>query len=225
MRRVPTPELLDSDAGTPLEIAASLRDLDRINRWFGGVSTAEYMLTHIARHTGQHKLNLLEVAAGAGDVPVRLRQRLAPRGIDLEIVMLDRSASHLNGCCRSVAGDALALPFRDSSFDLVSSSLFVHHLAPDEVVRCAEEALRVCRTAVLINDLIRHPIHLLLNYAGLPLFSHITRHDSIASVKQAYTLDEMFQMLTRTSVRKIEITRHYLFRMGVIAWKGTHRST
>ena len=29
-----------------------------------------------------------------------------------------------------------------------------------------DEALRVCRVAVLINDLVRHPLHLSLVYAG-----------------------------------------------------------
>lgn len=219
MRRIPTAELLDSDCGTPAEIAASLRDLGRINRWFGGVSTTEYMVTQIARQTGQRKVSLLEVAAGAGSLPAIVRDRLSRQGIDLDVVLLDRSSSHLDGSCRSVAGDALALPFRGSSFDLVSSTLFVHHLAPQEVNRFAEEALRVCRQAVLINDLIRHPVHLLLIYAGLPLFSRITRHDSVASVRQAYTVDEMHEILNRTSANKIEMMRHYLFRMGVIAWK------
>src|SRR5579884_548177 len=180
MQRIPTPELLDSDAGTPAEIAASLKDLDHINRWFGGISTTESMVRHIASVTGQNRITLLEVASGAGALPARVSRRLSRRGIHLDVVLLDRAWSHLNGNQRSLAADALALPFRDSSFDLVSSSLFVHHLAPEEVVRCAEESLRVCKKAVLINDLIRHPIHLLLIYAGLPLFSRITRHDSIA---------------------------------------------
>ncbi len=220
MRRIPTAELLDTDAGTPAEVAASLRDLQRINRWFGGISTTLSMVRRIAQATGQRELTLLEVAAGSGDVPGRVRARLARNGIKLRIVLLDRAVTHLDSVRPAVAGDALALPFQDESFDLVSSSLFAHHLPPDAVVAFAQEALRVCRTAVLVNDLIRDPLHLGLIYAGLPLFrSHITRHDSVASVKQAYTVTEMRDMFKRTPAKKIEITRHYLYRMGVIAWK------
>ena len=58
---------------------------------------------------------------------------------------------------RAVAGDALALPFRDASFDLLSSTLFAHHLSPQELVQFVDEALRVCRVAVLINDLVAAP--------------------------------------------------------------------
>jgi len=87
-------------------------------------------------------------------------------------------------------------------------------------VEFAKEALRVARTAVLINDLIRHPLHLALVYAGVPMYrSRLTRHDAPASVRQAYTPEEMCTMLKLTSAAKIEMSRHYLFRMGVIAWK------
>jgi len=103
----------------------------------------------------------------------------------------------------------------------VSSTLFVHHLTPDEVVRFANEGLRVCRAAVVVNDLVRHPTHLGLVYAGMPLYrSRITRHDAPASVWQAYTVKEMEDMLRKSNAARVEITRHLLFRMGVIAWKS-----
>ena len=123
----------------------------------------------------------------------------------------------MNGGNRAVAGDALALPFRDASFDLVSCTLFAHHLSPDQLVHFVNEGLRVCRTAVLINDLVRRSLHLSLVYAGLPLYrSRITRHDAPASVRQAYTPDEMQALLKRTRASRTEIHRHYFFRMGVI---------
>ena len=49
MKRVVIPELLDTDCGTPSEVAASLGDLRRINRWFGGVTTTDEMIWRVAR--------------------------------------------------------------------------------------------------------------------------------------------------------------------------------
>ena len=125
-----------------------------------------------------------------------------------------------------MAGDALALPFREASFDLLSSNLFAHHLSSQELLQFTEEALRVCRVAVLINDLVRHPLHMSLVYAGMPLYrSRLTRHDAPASVRQAYTVGEMQALLAQTSAARVEIHRHYLFRMGVIAWKHRELKT
>jgi len=220
MKRVAIPELLDTDSGSPGEIAASLSDLNRINRWFGGISTTTSMIRRVAQKLGVLSLSMLEVAAGSGYVPERARQKLVHDGIELKVTLLDRAPSHLVNGNRAIAGDVLALPFRDASFDLVSSVIFLHHLSPEQVIQSVNEALRVSRTAVLINDVVRHPMHLALVYAGLPLFrSRLTHHDAPASVRQAYTTAEIRDLLKRTSAARVEIHRHYLFRMGVMVWK------
>jgi ubiquinone/menaquinone biosynthesis C-methylase UbiE len=220
MKRIPQQELLDTDAGTPAEVASTLADLRMFNRWFGGVAVTTRLVDRVVEKTKSESLSLLDVAAGAGYVPRMVRDQLARRGFRLEVTLLDRAASHVGNGGGSVVGDALALPFRDSSFDLVCSELFVHHLSPDQIVEFVREGLRVCRRALLINDLIRDPLHLALAYAGFPLYrSRLTRNDAPASVRQAYTLDEMQAMLRRAGVARMETSTHYLYRMGVIAWK------
>lgn len=220
MKRIPSHELLDSDEGTPREVADSLADLRMFNRWFGGTTCTSRLLERVARATGCASFSLLDVASGSGYVPQTVRDRLAHRGLRLDITLLDRAASHMGNGDRCVVGDARALPFSDSSFDLVGSELFVHHLSPDELLQFAREGLRVCRRAFLINDLIRHPLHLALAYAGLPLYrSRLTRHDAPASVRQAYTQEEMRTMLSRAGAARIEIESCFLYRMGVIVWK------
>jgi hypothetical protein len=73
---------------------------------------------------------------------------------------------------------------------------------------------------VLVHDLIRHPLHLALAYAGIPLYrSRLTRNDATASVWQAYTVDEMRGIFREAGAAEIESQRNFLFRMGVIAWK------
>ena len=219
MKRRPSLELLDSDAGTEREIAGSLCDLQMFNRWFGGVRTTEKLVRRaLAKNDGQ-SASLLEVAAGAGFVPAQIRERLSAH-LDLTVTLLDRARTHLNGSDRAVAGDALALPFADNAFDLVSCNLFVHHLAPDDLRRFAREALRVGRVAFLLNDVVRSPIHLGLTYVGFPLYrSRITRNDAPASVRQAYTPTELRKLLQPLTAEPVQISRHYLYRMGIFVWK------
>jgi ubiquinone/menaquinone biosynthesis C-methylase UbiE len=222
MKRRPTPELLDTDSGTAEEVAGSLRDLRSFNQRLGGVSTTRDLIHAVARRTGKTNLSVLEVAAGTGFVPAQASRELCGEGIRLDITLLDRVSSHLpqNGSAKKIAADALRVPFSDSAFDIVSSSLFLHHLSPEDVAQFARESLRVSRVAVLVNDLVRHPLHLALAYAGVPIYrSRITRNDAPASVKQAYTIDEMIEFFRRTGAAKVEVQRHFLFRMGVIVWK------
>ncbi len=224
MKRTPSAELLDSDSGTPQEIADSLGDLAMINRRFGGISSSRSLIRYIAGQARLDSLSILEVAAGEGNTPRVVREQLLREGIRIEVTLLDRAVSHMKGGDTSfarVAGDALALPFSDNSFDVVSCNLFTHHLSPAAVVQFVKEALRVCRKAVLINDLVRSRSHLALTHAGRLFYSsRITANDAPASVRQAYTPEEMKLMLKQTPAARIEIQRFYLYRMGVIAWKG-----
>jgi ubiquinone/menaquinone biosynthesis C-methylase UbiE len=225
MRRVDNPELLDSDDCPAEEVAKSLRDLSSINRRFGGVATTRALIERVAAETADRRFSILEVAAGFGEVPRVAAEELARRQIRLDVTLVDIKRSHLQTGDHSVVADALALPFPDNSFDLVSCGLFAHHLPPDQVVRFVREGMRVCSRALLINDLIRHPLHLALIYAGFPLMrSYVSRHDGIVSVRRAYVPREMREMIKSAfpngSAPRIEISRHFLFRMGVIAWKG-----
>jgi ubiquinone/menaquinone biosynthesis C-methylase UbiE len=286
---------LDTDSGTPKEVADSLVDLRWFNRWFGGIATTRSLIQTVAHETGKSEFSVLEVAAGDGSLMQAICASLQNSGIRLNVTLLDRALTHLpavvnhNGrygagdagvdqdiCVgrtflpdavgfgagsasqdqkqdqsqrrrtgmsdphqhldprgyldphqpsafsSAVVADALSLPFPDSAFDLVSCSLFVHHLSPDQVTTFARESLRVCRHAALVHDLVRHPLHLAFAYAGTPLYrSRLTRNDAPASVRQAYTIDEMKQFFRTAGAASVDARMHYFYRMGVIAWKGS----
>jgi hypothetical protein len=123
--------------------------------------------------------------------------------------------------------DAFALPFGDGAFDLVSCCLFAHHLSPQQLGQFVREGLRVSRRALLINDLVRHPLHLAFAFAGFPIMrSRVAWLDGLTSVRRAYVPGEIQNMISSAFSAdapalwpRVEITRHYLFRMGIIVWK------
>jgi hypothetical protein len=234
MQRIDAPEILDSELCSPGDAQAVLEVIGRVNRWFGGIATTQKMIERVARETGTTRFSLLEVAAGLGEVPDSARERLARRGITLDVTLLDIRSSHLpcsdpvaNRADRNqaVVADALALPFCGDAFDLISCNLFAHHLDPQRLRQFVCEGLRVSRRALLINDLVRHPLHLALAYAGYPLMrNRVAWLDGLTSVRRAYVPGEMRTMLVADSSAavssRLEVSRHYLFRMGVIAWKA-----
>jgi SAM-dependent methyltransferase len=219
MRRKVDSELLDSDCGTPAEIAAALADLRRVNRWFGGVSTSERLVQRVVDESALRRLELLDVASGSGDVPLAVASRFERRGVHLHLTLLDRWATHLPCVPAAIVGDALHLPFPPQSFDLVTCSLFVHHLEPAPLKHFVREALRVARIALVINDLVRSRLHLALVVAARPLFrSRMAWRDGVVSIRRAYTEQELRVLLMETG-RRVEFSRHYLQRVGVIVWK------
>ncbi|HXM67235.1 MAG TPA: methyltransferase domain-containing protein [Candidatus Acidoferrum sp.] len=232
MQRVDADEILDSDGCSAREIQNVLTVLGRINRWFGGVATTRKMVERVAQATGAKHFSLLEVAAGLGEVPEEVCAKVAPSGITLDLTLVDRAQSHLpdrhsanrdrTSAKQGIVADALSLPFADGAFDLVSCSLFAHHLNSQQLAEFAREGLRVSRRALLINDLIRHPLHLALVYASYPIMcNRVAWLDGLTSVRRSYVPDEIRAMLAATFSPEVrsEISCNYLYRMGVIVWK------
>src|SRR5258706_8525134 len=107
MRRISVPELLDSDEGTPQEIADSLEDLRRINRFLGGYSTTRKLLQRAAAKKNLANVSYLDVGGASSASPEMS-----------ELTVLDRDPGHLRLIgTRRVCGDAFNLPFREGSFD------------------------------------------------------------------------------------------------------------
>ncbi len=227
MRRVTSNELLDDDRGTPEEIRGILDDLWRINRWLGGVSTCLRLLEHFFARAGAHPVRILDVGSGDARLAGRLRTELLRRGLRANFVVLDRRLSHLeqgrplaNGLAPVVA-DVLALPFGENSFEVVMCNLFFHHFSGERAQELLRGLARVAREAVLINDLERHFLpYLFIRCAPWFTRSRISRHDGPASVRQAYTRDELGAMATAAGFSNFEIERLAPFRLGLTLWKS-----
>ena len=224
MKRVVTPELLDEDLGTPEEIRSTLLDLRGFNQNFGGFHSINSLLKTVAFKNGLEALSFLDVAGGTGDVADSARLALGREGLQVKATVLDRAISHMtrNGVeLERVAGDALRLPFASASFDVVGCNLFCHHLEPSELVRFFNEALRVAKCAVIASDLRRNLFHWIVAYAGgITYRSRITRNDAPASVRRAYTREEMSALAETTEATSFEIRPFYFQRFGLILWKA-----
>ncbi|HKT10965.1 MAG TPA: methyltransferase domain-containing protein [Terriglobia bacterium] len=226
MRRVPSPEWLDDDFGTPEEIRQSFDDLWRINRWLGGVSGCLRLLERYFARRGSRSARILDVGSGDSRLAARLQSELARRHRSVEFVALDRRLSHLRNGNHSprkpprVAADVFNCPFVENSFDVVICNLFLHHFSGDEAVELLRRLAGIASDAVLINDLERHPLPFAFIRIAWPFArSRITRHDGAASVRQAYTRDELADLAGRTGFTGFEVERLPLFRLGLVLWK------
>jgi SAM-dependent methyltransferase len=96
------------------------------------------------------RARVLEVGCGPGHLSTRLARRhsLEVTGLDLDPAMIERAQANANRALGPadpspsfLVGDAASLPFPDRSFDLVVSTLSMHHWA--DVPRGLEEIARV----------------------------------------------------------------------------------
>jgi ubiquinone/menaquinone biosynthesis C-methylase UbiE len=193
------------------EFAAAYRELEIINRWLGGVRAIERFLP------SRSNLLILDVAAGACDVSEALLGRISCR-----IVVLDLNSRGLKLARQSwpVVGDALKLPFRDGSFDVVMASLFFHHLSDEDCARALAQMWRIARQRVLVNDLHRHAVAYFSIRALTAMFSksRMVRHDGPVSVRRAFRPADLLRIAKRAGV-PAEVHRSFPYRLVLVAQK------
>lgn len=217
-KRLILPELLDTLP--PEQARASLRDLVRINRRWGGHSTLRRLLQENVPDDGQ-AFSVLDVGAASGDMGACIREWYPAA----KVTSLDYVPSHLGGeqpggMTRRVAADAFRLPFRPASFDYVFCSLFLHHFQGERVVELLKSFGEVARKAVLVIDLERNPIPYYFIAWSRPLFGWdpITVHDGAISVEAAFRQNELEDLARQAGLRNPRArTFRPAFRIGLIA--------
>ena len=202
-QRVIVPELLD-DAG-PDEARANLRDLVRINRYFGGYRILRGIMSEFVRPADS--FSFLDVGAASGDMGAHLRS-IYPHAT---ILSLDRRAQHLEHAAHpKLVADAFRFPFADASVDFVFCSLFLHHFPNDEVVQLLENFHRIARRAVIAIDLDRGPLAHRFLPATQWLFrwTAITVHDGPVSVQAAFKEAELRSLAARAGLANATVRTH-----------------
>lgn len=223
--RVDAPELLDLGIGSPADVAASLADLRRINRFLGGIGSITH---HLYRRVSAETLTCVDMGAGAADVTAAVARGAARRGINLQMIALDFSARNLDRAAahrpaiQLLQADANQFPFAPGTVDFVISSLFLHHFTPDQVIALLRSAYATARRGVIMADLMRGRLPLLAFKLLQPVFarSYITRHDGSVSVQRAYTPAEFraFAAAAGMSTARVHV-HHPWFRMVLVADK------
>lgn len=202
------PELLGDLS--PAEAEPNLRDLRRLNRFFGGRQTLQSVLSPLL----QPGMRILDVGAASGDHAAALAQA--------KVVSVDLSESHLQRAAGDrVAADAFSLPFAPRSFDIVMANLFLHHFEDAAIVSLLKEFARLATVAVVVNDLERSRLAWTFLPLTAPVFrwDPVTIHDGTISVAAAFRPAELSRLFQQAGLTGARIRRHRpWFRLSAV-WR------
>jgi ubiquinone/menaquinone biosynthesis C-methylase UbiE len=220
-------EHLDTPADHTAELRANLRDIRRLNAWFGGTRLAVNLVEQSLE--GRRGARVLDVATGSADIPLALSRWGASHGINLDIVGADISPEVISEARRCLVGsdirlaraDARSLPWSDESFDIVCCCLALHHFSPLEAVQVLREMWRVTSGVIAVTDLTRsYPAYIatwLATHTVAP--NALTRHDGPLSVLRAYTPEEMRDLASAAGIAHASVRLHPLFRQALVGSK------
>lgn len=228
-------ELLDQPGLDTHELTANLRDIQRVNRFFGGTRTVlRYLPALVATVPADRPLTVLDLATGAADIPRAVVDWGRRHGRAVHVTASDWSDDILAVATEQTVNypeitfarcDARALPFPDASFNLVLCSLALHHFAPPDAVAVLREIDRLAVHGFIVNDLVRSRRGFVATWLAsrVTTRNRLTRHDAPLSIRRAYTPTELRALLADAGIHDARIRRHPWFRMAATEASGVRR--
>lgn len=232
-QRVMEPEDIDDPALEKEQLFGALRGLTTINFLSASAGSVWQPMVRLAREKKQDRLRILDVATGGGDIPLALWRKAKRIGLRVEVLGVDISERVLEFAARQCAscGSDVRFEQRDvlrdglpEGFDVIVSSLFLHHLTNDQAGQLLGAAASATRHLVLINDLRRGRYGLTLAYfAGQILSSSpVVRVDAIRSVRAAFTMHEALTLAEANGMKGATVHTRWPARY-LLQWRN--RST
>ena len=222
MQRVRVPELMDEPNLAPDAHRRALAGLARINALTRSANLLWPTIRDLAKQNRPHRgqlqdrphrgqLQVLDIATGSGDIPLQLWKRakrcplpLAASGCEISTTAIETArakASVVGADVEYFLHDVLRDPL-PTDYDVLTCSLFLHHLDPPDVVELLRKMMTAAKTMVIVTDLVRSRTSYSLVWIASHLLSRspIVRFDGPVSVRAAYTIRELQQMATEAGM-------------------------
>jgi 2-polyprenyl-3-methyl-5-hydroxy-6-metoxy-1,4-benzoquinol methylase len=202
--RTVTPEQMDDpglDPDAHRRALAGLARLNAVSRPLAGLP--EVVRLAVERH--RRTVRVLDVACGDGGGLIRLGRWADRAGVSVELCGCDKSRVALDAAhdaaeeadvrAEWVRCDVLSDPL-PAGFDVVTSSLFLHHLPDADALAFLCKLRDAATTAVVVNDLMRGRLNTALVWLGSRLLtrSPVVHFDAPASVRSAFTPAELREL-------------------------------
>jgi 2-polyprenyl-3-methyl-5-hydroxy-6-metoxy-1,4-benzoquinol methylase len=204
---------------TNQEYRNCLYQLDRIGRFLGGDRATFWALKQLPFPP----TSILDVGCGGGLFTLRLAAHYPQAqvvGIDISPDAIAFAQEHLKNNQPSLSNIQFLVssPQIDekSQFDVVMATLVCHHLSDQELISFLQQACRIAKQAVILNDLHRHPLATMGFAALVPIFfrNRMIWHDGLLSIRRSFTRQEWWNFLKAAGINEKDcsVTWHWAFR-------------
>lgn len=205
------PEVMDDPTLDADQHRHALAGLARINRWTRSGHVFWPRLKQLAQQS-KKPLRVLDLATGSGDIPLSLTRLARKHSVELVVEGCDISDIALSVArqqapdCRFFQRDLLAEAI-PTGYDVVLSSLFLHHLETPDVVRLLANVKAAEPRMILMSDLVRGRLNYGLVWLASRIFSRssVVHIDGPLSIRAAFTRGELLQLTQEAGLEGVTI--------------------
>ena len=218
----------DLDDARHIQALGGLATINRISR---GADIVWAEARRLFAGTSGGSVSILDLASGGGDVTLGLWRRARRAGLRAKVVGLDISQRAIElargRAARAGAGDDIEFRQHDilsqplpEGFDVVTASLFLHHLETPTVVDVLSRMGLAARRMVVVNDLVRSQAGYWAVVVASRLLtrSPVVHYDGPASVANGFRLNEARDISDLAGLSGAKIARRWPCRF-IISWR------
>ena len=228
MQRSYRAEILDGRDYSREELFQNLRELFLVNRWLGGHKHSATLMKQCLR-SGFVPEAVVDIGCGGGDTLEMLEKKFSPElphiswtGCDLNPWCLEYARKqHPGSGLQYLEKDFLQMEIKGKV--LYHAALFFHHFPEEEIIRFLS-FVRARGSAIIINDLHRHPLAYwgIRLIASLPGVGRLFRNDAPLSVQRGFARKEWLQILEKCGIRNYKIRWAWAFRYLIFIPPANH---
>jgi len=195
-------ELMDDFSMKGELLRDTLDKLGKINKWLGGNRITLNGITQVLKNQPKAKTyTIIDLGCGHGDMLRRIAEygkrheyKFNLIGIDANQDAIDYalelSKDYNNISYNNV--DVLSDAFKDLNYDIVLSTLFLHHFKHDDIKMLLRRLLSKARLGVVVNDLHRSALaYGLFKVLGLGISNTMVVQDGLTSILRAFKREEL----------------------------------
>ena len=198
-------EKMDDFSISGLELRRTLITLGRINKWLGGNRvTLNGMKRVLNGHPKEKPIIILDLGCGGGDILREVAVFGKQKGYSFKIIGVDANKSTL-GYAKELSQsfpdisflhcDIFSEEFKRMEYDLVLTSLFLHHFDDKQLEKMIKGILEKASIGIVVNDLHRHTMaYFLFRLLCLFTTNNMVKEDGLISILKGFKRDELIRI-------------------------------
>ena len=215
-------EIMDDLSMDGALLIDTLHKLDTINKWLGGNAiTLNGIKKLLKGHSKKKELTIVDIGCGSGDMLRQVARYGKKEGYIFKLIGVDANKCIIDHAEKIsleypeisyLHQDIFSEEFKESSYDIVLATLFLHHFKEDELVILLNQIQQKSRVGIVVNDLHRHALaYYLFKLLSVVIKNEMVKQDGLTSILRGFKKEELEEISI-----KIKAESH-------IAWKWAFR--
>ena len=195
-------EIMDDFSISGKILRSTLDTLANINKWLGGNKVTLYGLKKVIKnHPKNVPITIIDLGCGGGDILRKVSKYGKKEGYIFKLVGVDANKDAVDYArelskdypeISFVACDIFSDAFESLQYDVVLTTLFLHHFKEDQIISMLSSLKNKAKSGIVVNDLHRHPMaYYLFKLVCVTIKNTMIIEDGLTSILRGFKRDEL----------------------------------